>query len=780
MAIYWPSATSSCRVDLLTASYSQVYNAVRCDRPGITASIATEIATDLWQKALDLRSATALMQQSATGVLQVIRGTETQVSLGTQAILQQVYNTIGSLATRVNAGIASQLQQQQQATGSIVDQVVGGIGDLLGDAASTVGGIAQRVSSAVGGVISQAGQAVGNVAGQVAATVGGLIARARDAVAAAVSTLTSTIGGLVTEARTAVGSLIDTVTAGVGAAVRAIPGIVGSIVETVRQRIADILREIGALVGAIADRVSGFAGAVLEAAGTVVEGVTATVSDAAATLGGFLTDPLQGIIGGFFHAEEPTLLGMADRLYALIAEHPDAPPELRHAAAEARIGGKPVPALVAAFVLPFVLGAVLGSAMQPFSGLLAQEVNAQVRPTLPSLGEAVQAVQRRLATEEYARRIGARLGYPEDVISLAFRLGETLPTVGDLIDWTNRGLIDEARLRDALRRLGYADDAVEFFVKARNVQPGPGDIVRFVVRESLPGQVAYEGPRGASVPGAFVERAKKVGLTEEDARSYWAAHWELPSITAAFDMFHRRIIDEATLRAYLKEADVAPEWVDRIIAVAYDPLTRVDVRRMYELGVLSADEVESAYLDLGYSPTNARRLRDFVVADAAASVKVAKEPERDLTRADLVGAYADGILTRRELLDQLQAIGYDPDEAGLIVAREDLRRARAERKAARDAVVEATVAGAMTRLDAETRLLALGLQTGEVEAALADIDRRLMAQVKRPTLAQLTRFRKRGIITDQEYRAELRALGYADRWVEAFARALDAGELPSA
>ena len=83
----------------------------------------------------------------------------------------------------------------------------------------------------------------------------------------------------------------------------------------------------------------------------------------------------------------------------------------------------------------------------------------------------------------------------------------------------------------------------------------------------------------------------KAGLPEEQARNYWAAHWELPSAQMGYAMFQRRIIDHETLVMLLKSLDIMPFWRDKLIEMSYNPLTRVDVRRMYGLGVLSEEEV---------------------------------------------------------------------------------------------------------------------------------------------------------------------------------------------
>jgi hypothetical protein len=237
-------------------------------------------------------------------------------------------------------------------------------------------------------------------------------------------------------------------------------------------------------------------------------------------------------------------------------------------------------------------------------------------------------------------------------------------------------------------------------------------------------------------------------------------------------MFHRRLISEAQLRQLLKEADFAPEWVDRIIDVAYDPLTRVDVRRMRAFGILTKQEVVDAYQDIGYNEVNARRLSDFTEAEIAASKHEAAATNRDLTRGDLVGAYADGILNRAAATSHLESIGYDAAETALILDREDIRVMRAERKETRSAIVDQAVAGIIDRQQAQDKLSRAGYTDDEIKSAFAEIGRKLDAMVKEPSKADLDKFVKHGAMTEADYRSELLRMGYAAKWVDAYVAVL--------
>ena len=113
----------------------------------------------------------------------------------------------------------------------------------------------------------------------------------------------------------------------------------------------------------------------------------------------------------------------------------------------------------------------------------------------------------------------------------------------------------------------------------------------------------------------------------------------------AFEMLHRRIIDEPKLRQLMAAQDIIPGWRDELIAISYRPYTRVDIRRMHDVGVLDEDEVYEAYQDIGYNDEKARTLTDFTIAlnsDDPDDI----EPLDGLTRSSIIAAYKDGIIDR--------------------------------------------------------------------------------------------------------------------------------------
>ncbi|KKL25173.1 hypothetical protein LCGC14_2407960, partial [marine sediment metagenome] len=100
--------------------------------------------------------------------------------------------------------------------------------------------------------------------------------------------------------------------------------------------------------------------------------------------------------------------------------------------------------------------------------------------------------------------------------------------------------------------------------------------------------------------------------------------------------------------------DVMPFWRDKLTQIAFSPLTRIDIRRMHKVEVLTEEEVNRAYHDIGYSDLNAERLTAFTLRLNAPKAKDDVDELAKLTRASVLGFFEDGIINADKARSLLQ------------------------------------------------------------------------------------------------------------------------------
>lgn len=307
--------------------------------------------------------------------------------------------------------------------------------------------------------------------------------------------------------------------------------------------------------------------------------------------------------------------------------------------------------------------------------------------------------------------------------------------------------------------------------KYPNAIPAPGDLVRFVVREALDPRLREEQMAGFNQESFFSAMAA-FGFSQEWSEAYWRAHWDLPSPTQTAEMVHRlrpdRVPKELAFtiedaEKLFQQADIMPRYIKQLLAITYAPLTRVDIRRIYQLGIMSFDEMVERYKDIGYDPTSAKMLADFTAKDL-------DPDERDITLGQATAAFREGIISAEELRGIAVEIGLATRAVDLFIRtqvtiKERVEKERAERRAktlTRLALKtrRASRAGRLVEEDLRMELEDMDLAPPEVEHFIARHVLPTVDKARNLTTSQVLAAYKKDIKTHQETFDNLLALGY--------------------
>jgi hypothetical protein len=411
------------------------------------------------------------------------------------------------------------------------------------------------------------------------------------------------------------------------------------------------------------------------------------------------------------------------------------------------------------------------------------------------------------------------LPYQQETVA---RVGAQLLTVGVVQEALDRGFIDEAFAEDQFSRMGYSGQAKHALIELCKQHPGASDLMRMADKRVWALQVPEKYGQYSELPDQVVEYMGKIGYSEEWTRNFWRAHWDLPSPNQVFEMLHRRVIETADIEQYLGLTDWLPFFRDKLLAISYNPITRVDLRRLYKLKIITEAQVKDGYMDLGYNEEKAGWLTEFTkqyanpedisqlddfsdlavstfrtayrrgvitrdealdrivdagytedVADFILSIddaQLALNPTtdagvavRDLTVPIIRSAYAEKLWDRARAQQELEVLGYLPWEADLLLQLEDLAQQR-ELAGLQEAVVkELYLANAIDKAQAGVQLDAVGVLPDRRDLLLQRWELQKAQKPKRLTLAQLQKAFGKGIFTESEFLDELSAMGYNDR-----------------
>jgi hypothetical protein len=269
------------------------------------------------------------------------------------------------------------------------------------------------------------------------------------------------------------------------------------------------------------------------------------------------------------------------------------------------------------------------------------------------------------------------------------------PTPDQLVILKNRNAIDKVDYQTRMTRAGFGDpvtmqwqESLQMFV------PSPGDLVRFMVRDVFDEQVVkdydldqdfdnkFYGRGGKAAPGRAAQWAQAQGMTEDQFKYFWRAHWEIPSNTQLYECVHRLrpdreavkdwqtahdmlvangqadqvppkppVIQVSDVQKAIQVNDMSPFWVDPLIAISYRPITISDARRGYQMGVFSDAQMLELIQDNGYSYQDAETLLSI---DQSEKVRTIRQRAGIWTERDIVEQYKGGMITWA-IADQLLA-----------------------------------------------------------------------------------------------------------------------------
>jgi len=203
--------------------------------------------------------------------------------------------------------------------------------------------------------------------------------------------------------------------------------------------------------------------------------------------------------------------------------------------------------------------------------------------------------------------------------------------------------------------------------------------------------------------------------------------------------------------------DISPEWVDRLIAISYNPLTRVDTRRAFEIGAIDREQVRESYLNQGYSPKDTDILVDFT---EQVSGPTRAKRLGNASSTEILGWYKDQLISREFASTLLEKAGIRQETVSAHLDSVDLKRTVGFRKQAVQALRKRYMTGEFTTREITDQLSRVGIDPSVSGEMIFQWQIVRDAKYKAPTVSMLCKWWQRGLITLQNFMDRCRNLGY--------------------
>lgn len=318
-----------------------------------------------------------------------------------------------------------------------------------------------------------------------------------------------------------------------------------------------------------------------------------------------------------------------------------------------------------------------------------------------------------------------------------------------------------------MRENGFTDTRIDEIMKDWDLIPPVQDIITMAVHEAFSDEMVATLGLDEAFPAKVAEWGKKQGLSDFWSRQYWRSHWRLPSAEMGFEMLHRGLIDDKTLRVLIKALDYSPTWHDRLIGISYNVFTRVDVRRMYQMGIINDIQLHRAHLDMGYKEEDAQRL------DAWVKIEYNQE-YKDITRGEIIKEFLEGIIDETTTVELLSYLGYTQDRINTMIALASYQRGYARQTARVNALKRMYLSGQMSSDEVRSDLFRYNVDPRKVEELLDLWALELKAGLRLPRVVDLNDWISRGVIDETTYRREMNRIGYSEYYTNIYFNAATA------
>lgn len=344
-----------------------------------------------------------------------------------------------------------------------------------------------------------------------------------------------------------------------------------------------------------------------------------------------------------------------------------------------------------------------------------------------SVANLLVAVRRGIVGEDWAKDHAKRTGYSPELFDIAMRVSSTLLPVQSYVELWRRSQDDS--VLDNLRKLGLGDEDISALRVLAYALPTPSDLTRFMARDVYDDDAVTSGGLDTDFEKKTDKAPwKEIGIDITTLRQYWRAHWSMPSPSMYYEMFHRGLIDEAALTEALKISDYAPGWIPRMVAINYNVPGRIDVRRMFQTGVISTHEdLVKRHKDMGYSPADSETLAQFVEATSRKASDTETERLHNPIAVEIIKSYATGGLSYDDARAYLTGLGYSDEMAVFRLQLGIFQRERDKAGRIRASIGKEYVAGYLDESEARSRLQDHGFEPNEQDSLLEswNLDREL-------------------------------------------------------
>lgn len=349
-------------------------------------------------------------------------------------------------------------------------------------------------------------------------------------------------------------------------------------------------------------------------------------------------------------------------------------------------------------------------------------------------------------------------GLADDDIKLAKIASYQTYDVGMIMTCFLRKIITQDQAVNRLEELGFTPERIKEIMQTWEIIPSPQDLIWMVGKEAFEQDQQTKYGLNSEFPEAQSEWLTKQGLSRFWQEKFWVAHWDFPSEGRVLDLLHKDIIKKEELDAYYRLIEIPQFWREKLVQASYNPYTRVDLRRMHDMGLVSEAQVKKNFKEEGYDDEHAENMTKFYL-------KYNELNDKDLSRNQIEDAYENDLITRKQAFDQLVKFQYSEDQANFILDIVDYKELIKIQKLRIKSIAKMFKGKLYAEGKTRSMLSALGVELKWIDVYITQWTEESLHEEKLPDKSELIQWFSNGQIDQNTFTEYLQKMGYSDKTI---------------
>lgn len=343
-----------------------------------------------------------------------------------------------------------------------------------------------------------------------------------------------------------------------------------------------------------------------------------------------------------------------------------------------------------------------------------------------------------------------------------------LPSLTDLLRWKDFGLISDGEFTSNAKVLRYDDAQIQAILGT------------YQQRETAQTRAQLDGLLNNSsagwlnktlntpVPDQVSLAGQRAGMHPDLVRYIWLGHWELPSVQQFIESYFRGYRTLTEVQQRMAVDNIPSELWDELIQIQRPLIPYRSIPSLVKNGLMSQTQAEAELAAHGFDLTHVELIMKSVNPPANTTAAKQAADIHTLSIANARELWGLGSLTDDQYTQILEAHGYTAELAAAQLKADAINLHVKNQKQTLADYLAQVEAGAMTPDDAISQLTAQGFTTAQVSKFALQVQKALTVSAKHPTISDMRTFIKAGLLSTDDFKAELQLQGWQEPWLSAW------------